>query len=193
MRFFNDKRLEYSNTQTLESFSFTCPWCESIISPTKGYQTANPVKKLYICPNCNEVILTSFWDTFPQSKYGKTVKKLPSLVHNVYEECRKCYSVDAYNSVVMLGRKLLMHIAVNEGAEKGKKFIEYVDFLKEEGYIPPKSKHLLDFMRKQGNEANHEIDSKDNETAKKVIDFLELILKFIYEYADEEAEKNGKE
>lgn len=75
-----------------------------------------------------------------------------------------------------------MNIAVAEGAEEGKKFIEYVEFLAQKGYVPPGGKHWVDHIRKQGNEATHEIKMKTEAEAKDLISFVEMLLKFIYEF-----------
>jgi len=64
---------------------------------------------------------------------------------------------NAFTATVLCCRKLLMHIGVEKGAEKGKNFIEYVEFLSSKNYIPPDGKEWVDHIRKKGNEANHEI------------------------------------
>jgi hypothetical protein len=38
---------------------------------------------------------------------------------------------------VLLCRKMLMNVAVHEGAAEGLKFIEYVTYLSDHGYVPP--------------------------------------------------------
>ena len=75
-----------------------------------------------------------------------------------------------------------MHIAVEQGAAENMSFREYVDYLDDNGYLPPKSKEWVDHIRDQGNEANHEIIVKTANDAKKLIDFIEMLSKFIYEF-----------
>jgi len=58
---------------------------------------------------------------------------------------------------VLLGRKLLMHIAASVGAAAGQPFVTYVDYLVTNHYAPPNSKDWIDKIRAHGNEANHEI------------------------------------
>jgi hypothetical protein len=74
-----------------------------------------------------------------------------------------------------------MNIAVSEGALQGKSFVEYVNFLNDNSYIPPKGKPWVDAIRKLGNEANHSIEFKTPEEAKLILTFTEMLLKFIYE------------
>jgi hypothetical protein len=47
--------------------------------------------------------------------------------------------VNAFTGSVICCRKLLMHIAVSEGAEVNKSFAYYVRYLADKGHIPPKA------------------------------------------------------
>jgi len=60
--------------------------------------------------------------------------------------------------------------------------MEYVNYLSEIGYVPPNGKHWVDHIRKKGNEATHEIALMDENDAKELITFTEMLLKFIYEF-----------
>ena len=75
-----------------------------------------------------------------------------------------------------------MNIAVSQGAKEGLKFIEYVTFLSDAGYIPPNGKHWVDHIRKKGNEATHEIELMQAKDAQELLVFVEMLLKFIYEF-----------
>ena len=75
-----------------------------------------------------------------------------------------------------------MHIAVNAGANSGASFVEYVDYLVNNHFAPPNSKDWIDKIRSHGNEANHEIVIKKKEDAEEIMTFLEMLLKFIYEF-----------
>ena len=75
-----------------------------------------------------------------------------------------------------------MNIAVSQGAEEGKRFIEYVSFLSDSGYDLPNGKHWVDHIRKKGNEATHEVQLMDDTDAEKLLIFVEMLLKFVYEF-----------
>lgn len=75
-----------------------------------------------------------------------------------------------------------MNIAVTQGAAAGLKFIEYVEYLANKGYVPPNGKGWVDHIRKKGNEATHEIKLMEFEDAIELISFSEMLLKFIYEF-----------
>lgn len=82
-----------------------------------------------------------------------------------------------------------MHIAVSQGAEEGKRFVEYVNFLSDKGYLPPGSKNWVDHIRQKGNEANHEVAIMSRYDAEELISFCELILRFLFEYPARMAKK----
>jgi len=75
-----------------------------------------------------------------------------------------------------------MNIAVSEGAKEGLRFIEYVDHLATKGFVPPNGRHWVDHIRKKGNEANHEITIMVNKDSQELLVFIEMLLKFIYEF-----------
>ena len=91
-------------------------------------------------------------------------------------------SVSAYSSTVMLCRKLLMHIAVEKGAKGKLSFSDYVNWLDENNYIPPDGKGWVDYIRKKGNETNHVIQIMEKDDAEKLITFIGMLMKIIYEY-----------
>lgn len=75
-----------------------------------------------------------------------------------------------------------MNIAVSQGDEEGKSFVSYINFLKDKGFVPPNSDEWVDYIRKQGNEATHQIVPKDFTDSKNLIDFVEMILVFLYDF-----------
>lgn len=77
---------------------------------------------------------------------------------------------------------MLMNIAVEQGANEGLKFIEYVEYLAKNGFIPPNGKTWVDHIRRKGNEATHEIALMNQTDAEELVAFVEMLLKFIYEF-----------
>jgi len=76
----------------------------------------------------------------------------------------------------------LMHIAVDKGAPAGKTFIEYVEYLADNHYVPLNGKIWVDHIRTKGNEANHEINIMAKADALNLINFIEMLLRIIYEF-----------
>jgi Domain of unknown function (DUF4145) len=94
-------------------------------------------------------------------------------------EARLCMTVNSFTSAVLTCRKLLMHIAVEKGAPTGQSFLEYVEYLAEKHYVPPDGKGWVDHIRTKGNEANHVIKIMSSDDAKDLIEFSEMLLKFV--------------
>ena len=120
--------------------------------------------------------------TDPSPLFGNRVEALPPELEKIYLEARECTRANAYTACVLLCRKLLMHIAVEEDAKPGDTFIKYVDFLAERGYVAPRSKIWVDEIRQRGNEANHEIKFMTQKEAIDLLSFSEMLLKIIYEF-----------
>ncbi|WP_295093451.1 DUF4145 domain-containing protein [Ruminococcus sp.] len=187
--------IKYNNSEHIPSTPFTCGYCKNLIAPDLGYrisssgQAGNQITRalIYMCPYCKNpsIYYLDEKEVVPGSFFGREVKGLPENIQTLYDECRINYSNKCYTSSQMIARTLLMHIAVEQGAKEGETFAKYIDYLNTSGFIPPNGKKWVDFIRKSGNVANHEIIIKEKEETEKVITFLSSLLLFIYELPNE--------
>lgn len=76
-----------------------------------------------------------------------------------------------------------MNVAVQEGADENQKFIQYVNYLETNGFLPPKGKRWVDQIRQKGNEATHEINPMTENDAVQLLTFTEMLLRFVYEFS----------
>ena len=165
---YNFKDSAWKDTQSLISKSFICWNCNNQVASFIGYRDlADSTKKIYIChhcqgPNAFDNNGKSILSPLP----GKEINKLPQNINNVYEEVRKCMQSNSFTGAVMLMRKIIMNIAVHEGAENNLTFYQYVDYLCENGIVPKKSKSKAVSVKDLGNSANHEIENRTQEEAK---------------------------
>ncbi len=181
----------------IKEWQYTCPYCGSLTASTQGYhfqqdgtgQLAIPPFLIRICSYCKQPTYFRPDAQFPGPAFGEPVQTLPTDVAIMYEEARNCTSADAYTAAVLVCRKILMHVAVAEGAQPNKSFKEYVDYLADNNYVPPRGKGWVDHVRDKGNEANHEIVEMNKEDAELLITFIEMLLKFIYEFPAKVAPK----
>ncbi len=174
--------MTWNSTGTITSKQYTCGHCGNVIATGSGYHS-NKSELIYICPHCDKP--THFDDKgkqYPDVAPGNEVEHLPEDLAELYKEARNCVASSAYTGAVLLCRKLLMNIAVKQGAKEGEKFIFYVDYLASQGYIPPNGKGWVDHIRKKGNEATHEIKLMSREDCEDLIAFSEMLMKFIYEF-----------
>lgn len=121
--------------------------------------------------------------------HGRSLVLLSEMRSNMFQRnsngyimTRNCCSTSAFTASVLVSRKMLMNIAVQQGAKEGQKFIEYIDYLAASNFIPPNGKGWVDHIRRKGNEATHEIALMNQTDAEELIAFVEMLLKFIYEF-----------
>lgn len=175
--------MAWHNTFGVGAMQFKCGYCGFNVANDKGYFFQGDTRKVIICPNCN---FATFFDPngkqTPGPSIGNEVLHLPRELDQLYREARNCCSVASYTASVLTCRKILMNIAVQQKAKEGLKFIEYVEFLSDNGYIPPNGKGWVDHIRKKGNEATHEILLMSQTDAVELIGFVEMLLKFVFEF-----------
>ncbi len=184
---FNLKGHGWVQLQRLISRAYICGYCDFKVASELGYglvDSTSPrvIGGLYICPNCLGATLISPFGKFPNPVMGNSVSSVPPALDQLYEEARRCTGQGCYTAAVLLCRKMLMNIAVEKGAEEGLRFIQYVDHLETLGYVPPDGRAWVDHIRKKGNEATHEIALMSEKDAEDLLFFLEMLLRFIYEF-----------
>ena len=180
--------IDWQSPISVKQKSYICSYCGNKVGPNMGYRQHSKSGAgfacIYICPSCS---LPTFIDTevgqIPAPRLGRDVDGITdSGVESLYNEARDSTSVGAYTAVVLLCRKILMNIAVHHGAKEGKTFKDYVDYLESERYVPPNGKDWVDIIRLKGNEATHEIALMEKEDAEQILNFVEMLLRFIYEF-----------
>lgn len=177
----------WQNTVSVGGRKYICGYCSSDIVSNEaflaGVYPGELQASIFICHFCGRPTFFDYQGSqYPAPKYGGEVEYIPeTIVKDLYNEARSCFSVHAYNAVVMCCRKLLMNIAIEKGAHDGLKFVQYVDYLEAQNLIIQGARPWVDKIRDLGNNANHRIDSVGQESAKLALDFSEMLLKSIFE------------
>src|SRR5258708_25166893 len=162
---------------------FVCGYCDNQVAADLGWDTSDGAYQLRICPQCSApTFLYDRSEQVPSTSYGKPISELPADIGLLYEEARSAVSHSAPTAAILCSRKVLMHVAVDKGAKAGESFQSYVSFLADNHFIPAGAKEWVDKIRAAGNEANHEIVIKTDAEAQSMIDFVEMLLKVVYEY-----------
>lgn len=183
-------RNRWSDEQIMEH-GYVCGYCGYEVSSNRGMplclmEGSSALKNrpygVYICTHCHMPTFIYDGIQVPGNRFGAPVKNVPEDVNDVYEEARSSFAAGAYTGVVLLCRKLLMHIGTDLGADPGLKFIQYVNYLNDNHYAGARSDDWVDQIRQFGNQANHEIRINTREEAQRIIKFCEMILKLNYEY-----------
>lgn len=179
--------IEYHNPKEESAWmDYTCGHCGRDVV---GFRIATtPYSEWLLCPKCScgsvYVCDPLFDDTgtfYPSVEYGLHVDGLPLDIDRAYEEARRATSASAYIGTEVLCRNILMHVAVEKGAEEGESFASYIQFLEDQGYLSPDMKKWVDLIRQHGNTATHTIDPPDAERAKITLAFTAELLRVVYE------------
>lgn len=181
--------LGWRGASQLDRTSWECGYCNRSVGGNVGFAREHDRtdKAVYICPYCENpsafiVEEDGLMHQYPAPVRGHEVEGLPASVGALYSEIRRCVQYTAYTSAVLSMRKLLMHVAVDKGAEEGRPFLYYIDYLDAEHWIPPSGRDWVDAIRKGGNEAAHEIAVADAGKAGRLLDFVEMLLRIVYEF-----------
>lgn len=179
----------WNNSLAIPPKCFYCGYCEQFLTSTIGYygslRTQDQSREyIYICNHCsNPTFFSSEGKQTPGPVYGKMVNDIPvKEVESLYNEARNCMSCNAYTASVLCSRKVLMKIAISRGAKEGQNFIDYVEFISEKGFVAEGGKKWVDRIKTKGSEATHEITIMGKKDAEELIDFIEMLLRFIYEF-----------
>ena len=173
---------EWDNMSGVTTLSFVCGYCGNLVASNRGWDTRSGYGCLRICSACSGPTFFYQGNQIPGSPYGKPITELPPEIEQLYEEARSAVSNGAPTAAVLCCRKLLMHVAVDRKAEEGKSFQYYVAYLADNHFIPAGAREWVDQIRTQSNEANHQIVLKTRKEAEDLIDFVEMLLKVVYEY-----------
>lgn len=197
-----------SETTNKTMVRFTCGYCGTFTISEKGLTTyvsiddynKDPLADefeyelfsesnigVYFCSYCHRPTYLEFFEQelelqVPAPLKGRAIENLPKNVNGLYTEARKCIQAGAFTAAVMCFRTLLMYVAVDKGAPEEKRFIDYVNYLNDENYIPREGREWVDELRKKGNVANHQIVMMDKQDAEALLDFVEMLLLVIYDF-----------
>lgn len=180
-----------TSKDSVGGFSYICGYCGSKAGPSTAYNCNKPNGNsyvhsgtIYLCPTCNKPTFFNKEEKneqFPGPLVGEEIEHLPLDIYQLYNEARNCIAVNAFTSSVLSCRKLLMNVSVSKGAEEGKSFVHYINFLEDNHFLPPDSREWVDHIRNKGNEATHEIQSMSRDDAVELLEFTAMLLRFVFE------------
>lgn len=184
--FHGHRSLNKPDGSTKDSWErFLCSYCGNITSGAVVARTRDTHRIGVVwlqCPECaNGSVKDPDGTVHPASKFGPKIGGLPERVEEAYEEVRECMSVAAYRACELLCRNLLMYVAVDHGADEGESFVNYIDYLAEQGFVTPPMEDWVDQIRKIGNKRAHELDPPDKSRAESTVMFTAELLRLIYE------------
>lgn len=177
--------MQWQALQKIQPSQYTCGHCGNRVGSDHGWcASGHPTSRvaIYVCPVCHKPSVFLFGDQFPGVAPGDPVANVPQDIDKLYAEARSAVAANAPTAAVLACRKLLMNVAVSQGAAVGLSFVAYVEHLASAGYVPPNGRVWVDHIRKKGNEATHEIQLMSRADAEELVTFSEMLLKFVYEF-----------
>jgi len=169
---------------------YLCSFCGNQVGSNHCFISSpkdadRPNSYVYICPRC---YAPTYFDEdnrqFPSSAFGEHIEEIPDVkeIIDLYDEARRAMSVDSHTAAAMCCRKLLMNIAVKKGAKKNESYYYYVLYFLDNNYLHEDYKGWVEFIKNKGNEANHEIPEISRGDAEKMITFVGMLIKILYEF-----------
>jgi hypothetical protein len=180
---------KWKDTQHIETaFPMRCAYCDREVGASEVYGGPRGVgvqaAVIYICPVCrgpNAYAWTTY-GRYPEPVPGAAVRDLPEDIATLYREIRAAIAAEAPTAAALTARTLLMHVAVDKGADAGKTFQFYVDWLDTQHFIPPGGKPVVDHIRETGNSAGHTVTLATDEEVRRVLRVVEMLLRNVYEF-----------
>lgn len=174
-------------------FDEVCPHCGLrqlivVARQKRGNETPDEdAIKWLKCPSCLQGAVWISGAMHPGTQPLRKPKGLPATDAQIWAEARNCLGIGANVAAVMLCRKLLFHMAVENGLpEKNAKgfapnFYEAIQQLESVGKITADMKPWVKKIKDVGNDANHEITPVTADDAKTVATFTLQLLVLVYE------------
>lgn len=186
--FFGHKQVNKPDGSTSDSwYGYRCGHCGhdvsgAVLAYNRESKTGEQLTLWLQCPICYKgSTRESNKSVSPGSPFGPAIEGLPADVAEAYDEARRCMSVNAHTAAEGICRKILMHVAVDKGADEGKSFVSYIDFLASEGYVTPPMREWVDLIKNHGNESTHRLKAPERARAEGTLLFTAQLLRSVYE------------
>lgn len=179
----------------INSRDFTCGWCGRHVASNRGWEATEDVSyhtdtvaaSVVVCHLCTlpTVYIPRAVGHHPETQVpapmpGREVDYLPPLVDGIYREARRACGVGAWTAAAMALRAVIAYVADDRGAPKST-FKGYVEWLNTNGFVPPGGEVWVGRIKDTGNDAAHDLELLSREAVTMVLDFTELLLRFVYE------------
>jgi len=153
MRYAGLNYLKHPDTREYEGrYTYTCGHCNTKVAGivVSVYEVDFGSVKWVLCTDCGYGSVVNDGRLYPGTLFGPIIEGLSKNVEEAYKEAKNYMSVNAYTACELLCRNILMHIAVEKGAQEGESFSEYLSFLEKKGYVTPPMEKWVDLIRQHG-------------------------------------------
>jgi hypothetical protein len=185
---------QYVPSQTEAWAKLDCPYCDAksvlmvAIRDSTNPNSAYPRNRWYLCIACGDAFVMNGSGIVPGKMPFSEPGGMPKPELALWREVRRCFSVNAYNAVAMLCRKILLHMVFTHqrsrdpnAAPQDLSFAAAVRYLSGNGVITEDQHTLADNIRNVGNKANHELPDITKEEASDIALFTYFLFLSAYE------------
>ncbi len=174
--------------EALGPIDWTCGFCSQSVGEDQGWRAVDAeghhVAAIRICRRCRRPTFFEIAQPpFPEPLPGEAIPHVPEPVNGMYEEARACVRAGAHRSAALACRTTLMYIATQLNGEQRIEggFQANIKWLFDNHWIPPNGRAWVEHIREKGNDATHEVMTPDPELARQLVDFLEILLRVVYD------------
>lgn len=115
--------------------------------------------------------------------FGSKFKDIMNdTIKNLFDEAKKCYSINAYSASILCCRTLIINYANSKGAQDSVSFISGIDYLVENNYMPENRGDLIKNIKVREYPTKKEFKMSNKEEAEEIISFIDILLKFNSEF-----------
>lgn len=163
-------RGQYRTSQTEAWTQVDCPYCHAgTVLVVAHRESPDPHSALtenawLLCIACGKGFVMNTYDVVPNKMPFGEPAGTPEPELQIWQEVRRCFSVNAYTAAAMLCRKILLHMVFThqrskdpDAKPKDLSFAAAVRYLSENGVITADQRTLADNIKNIGNKANHEL------------------------------------
>jgi Domain of unknown function (DUF4145) len=185
---------QFGAAQTEAWAKIDCPFCDAksvLVVATRDSTNPNSayLRNVWLlCIACGDGFLLNNHDVVPSKMPFAEPDGTPKSELALWREVRRCFSVNAYNAVAMLCRKILLHMVFTHQRSRDPKavpldlsFAAAVRYLSENGVITEDQRTLADNIKNVGNKANHELPDITKEEASDIALFTHFLFLSAYE------------
>lgn len=116
----------------------------------------------------------------PQAREFHSEVAWPDDLRQLFDEAAIAYAAGAYTAAAMVARKILMACAYRHGADEGRNFSDYVEYITNDVLVFPGARESINKIRTIGNDANHRLEFVQKDAAYTSLKIVSYILRTIY-------------
>lgn len=179
--------------------ALTCPHCGAYanFSPKSTWQVVVAASRrwfgVWVCDNCQWPISGTAegekgppLDWHPRAVGGKEFPDVPAGIARDADEAHQCDSIGASRAAVVMARRAVQALAIDNGAKPNARLVNQVDELATKGTITESMRQVAHAVRLSGNDGAHpdddpDLDDLDDDEVRDVLAFLDSLLEHVYQ------------